>query len=68
MEIRRDMIIADVLAAKAGAAEVFMSHGSHCLNCPNTKIKTVADMAKKHEVDLPALLKQLNRLPDAMEV
>lgn len=67
MEIRSDMIIADVLAVKAGAAEVFMGYGSHCLACPNTKVKTVADMAKKHEVDLPVLLSQLNRLPDARE-
>jgi len=65
MHIKSDMIIADVLTAKAGAAEVFMSYGSHCLSCPNTKVKTVANMAEKHQVDLPKLLEQLNRLPDA---
>lgn len=65
MQITGKMIISDVLAAKTGAAEVFMSYGSHCLSCPNTKVKTVADMAQKHEVNLPALLDQLNELPDA---
>lgn len=61
------MIIADVLAAKVGAAKVFMSYGSHCLNCGNTTFKTVADMAVKHQVNLETLLAQLNDLPDLKE-
>lgn len=65
MEIRSNMIIADVLAAKTGAAEVFMSYGSHCLSCPATNVKTVADMAKKHKVNLANLIRQLNLLADA---
>lgn len=64
MIIEKDMIIADVLAAKDGAAKIFMSYGSHCLTCANTKVKTVAEMAKKHEVNLDSLLSQLNELPD----
>ena len=66
MMIKKDMIIADVLAAKFGAAKLFMSYGSHCLNCGNTKVKTVADMAQKHEVNLDNLLAQLNDLTDAV--
>lgn len=64
MLIKKDMIIADVLAAKLGAAKVFMNYGSHCLNCENISFKTVADMAAKHQVNLENLLAQLNDLPD----
>ena len=64
MIVKKDMIIADVLAAKEGAAKVFMSYGSHCLDCPNTKVKTVAEMAQKHRVDLKILLARLNELAD----
>ncbi|MHB8169937.1 MAG: DUF1858 domain-containing protein [Thermincolia bacterium] len=65
MEITKDMVIAEVLSAKQGAAQVFMSHGSHCLSCGKVTYKTVADMAMKHEVNLAELLKKLNSLPDA---
>lgn len=65
MKVTAENIIADVLAGKKGAAEIFMSYGSHCLECKNTTFKTVADMAVKHEVDLNTILAQLNSLPDA---
>lgn len=65
MKVKADNYISEVLAGKKGAAEVFMSYGSHCLSCANTTVKTVADMAQKHEVELAALLEQLNSLPDA---
>ncbi|MDA8235583.1 MAG: DUF1858 domain-containing protein [Clostridia bacterium] len=65
MEITKDLIIAKVLEAKQGAAQVFMRHGSHCLTCGKTTYKTVADMAEKHEVNLEELLEELNGLPDA---
>lgn len=64
MKVRAENYIAEVLNGKKGAAEVFMSYGSHCLSCGNTTVKTVADMARKHEVDLVVLLDQLNSLAD----
>lgn len=65
MRVMAGNYIAEVLTGKQGAAEVFMSYGSHCLSCVNTTVKTVADMAQKHEVDLAVLLDRLNSLPDA---
>ena len=65
MKVTADNYIAEVLAGKKGAAEIFMSYGSHCLSCANTTVKTVADMAQKHEVNLVLLLGQLNSLLDA---
>lgn len=64
MKVTADNIIVDVLSGKKGAAEIFMSYGSHCLACNNVNFKRVADMAQKHQVDLETLLKQLNALPD----
>lgn len=64
MKVKDDNYISEVLTGKKGAAEIFMSYGSHCLSCVNTTVKTVADMAQKHEVDLVTLLEQLNSLPD----
>lgn len=65
MQVTADNIIAEVLSGKKGAAEIFMSYGSHCLTCNNINFKRVADMAEKHQVDLQTLLVQLNDLPDA---
>ncbi len=65
MKVTAENHISEVLAGKKGASEVFMSYGSHCLACNNTTFKTVADMSKKHEVDLKIILEQLNALPDA---
>ena len=65
MKVKAENYISEVLAGKKGAAEIFMSYGSHCLSCVNTTVKTVADMAQKHEVNLASLLEQLNSLPNA---
>ncbi len=65
MIVTAQNIIAEVLEGKKGAAEIFMSYGSHCLTCNNVYHKKVADMAEKHQVDLNSLLKQLNDLQDA---
>lgn len=65
MKVTADNIINEVISGKKGAAEVFMSYGSHCLTCQNVYHKKVSDMAVKHQVNLEALLDQLNKLPDA---
>lgn len=65
MIVTADNIIAEVLEGKKGAADIFMSYGSHCLTCNNVYHKKVCDMAQKHQVDLDGLLEQLNNLPDA---
>lgn len=65
MKVTADNIIAEVLSGKQGAAQIFMSYGSHCLTCNNVNFKRVADMAQKHQADLETLLNQLNDLPDA---
>lgn len=62
MMVKAENYICEVLAGKKGAAEVFMSYGSHCISCANATMKTVAEMAEKHEVDLALLLEQLNSL------
>lgn len=64
MKVIAENLICEVLKGKAGAAEVFMSYGSHCLSCSNTTFKRVADMAEKHQVELDTLLRQLNELQD----
>jgi len=65
MMVIAENYICEVLVGKKGAAEIFMSHGSHCISCENATMKTVADMAEKHEVNLAVLLEQLNNLEDA---
>ncbi len=47
MKVTADSYIAEVLAGKVGAAEVFAGHGSHCLTCGNAPLKTVA--GESHE-------------------
>lgn|GEM_PF-6343706 len=65
MKVTTESRIADVLAGKKGAAEVFEAYGAHCLDCNNSKTKKVGEMAEKHGADPGRLVDELNRLPDA---
>ena len=58
--ITKDMTIAEALRVKPAAAQVFMSHGMHCLGCATAAGETIAQAAVVHGIDLDGLLTQLN--------
>jgi hybrid cluster-associated redox disulfide protein len=50
------MTVAELLAARPGAAAAFASRGMACVGCPMARFETLADAAAAYAVDLDALL------------
>ena len=59
-KITKDMLIAEVLKANEGLAEVFYEFGLHCLGCPISHGENIEQAAAAHGIDLNAMLKKLN--------
>lgn len=62
-EFTSDMLIRDVLNHSPDTAEVFERHGLACASCIGSQLDTVSAVASMHEVDVVALLVELNALP-----
>ena len=62
-EFTPDMLIRDVLNMSPGTAEVFSRHGLACASCIGSQLDTVSAVASMHEVDVAALLGELNAPP-----
>ena len=60
MEIRKDMIIGDVLDKHPNLAEHFFAIGMHCLGCPASRGETIEQACGVHGADCDALVKKLN--------
>ncbi|MDH7576405.1 MAG: DUF1858 domain-containing protein [Bacillota bacterium] len=60
--ITKDMTIAEVLARSPQTAQVFLSYGMHCLDCPTARGESIEEAAEAHGINVDELLNQLNRL------
>jgi hybrid cluster-associated redox disulfide protein len=60
--ITKDMTIAEVLARSPQTAQVFLSYGMHCLDCPTALGESIEEAAEAHGINVDELLNQLNRL------
>ncbi len=60
--ITRDMTVAEVLARSPQTAQVFLSYGMHCLDCPTARGESIEEAAEAHGINVEELLAQLNRL------
>ncbi len=61
MAITKDMVIYEIVQAKADAAEILMSHGMGCVGCPSAQMETLEDAAAVHGMNLDHLLEALNK-------
>lgn len=61
-ELTSDMLIRDVLNHSPATAAVFERHGLACASCMGSQLETVSAVASMHEVDVAALLMELNAL------
>lgn len=59
--LTRIMTVAELLAARPGAAAAFASRGMACVGCPMARFETLADAAAAYAVDLDALLGDVAR-------
>lgn len=62
-EFTSEMLISDVLSSRPETALVFERHGLACASCIGSQLETVSAVASGHDVDVIALLAELNALP-----
>lgn len=60
MEIKKDMIISDVLNLDQGTVPIFFKNGLHCLGCSMASGETIEEACMVHGLDVDTLLFELN--------
>ena len=59
MEITLDTLIGDIVDYDEDTAEVFLSAGMHCIDCPVSRMESVEEACMVHGVDPEELIEQL---------
>lgn len=62
IEITKDMVIGDVVAAYPQTLEVFKKVGIHCIGCYASTFESIEEGANKHGIDPDKLCKEVNRV------
>lgn len=62
--IGKNTPIIKALRSHPGARDVFVKHGMGCIGCMGSSSETIENGAKMHDIDLDALLKELNELQE----
>lgn len=60
MEIKKDMIISDVLNLDQGTVPIFFKNGLHCLGCSMASGETIEEACMVHGINVDNLLFELN--------
>ena len=60
MAITKNDIIGDVLDRHPETAQLFLSIGMHCLDCPASRGETIDEACMVHGADADALIEALN--------
>ena len=60
MEITLETLIGDIVDYDEDTAEVFLSAGMHCIDCPVSRMETVEEACMVHGVDPDERIEQLN--------
>lgn len=62
MKFNKDMTIKEALEVDPKSAEIFFSHGMHCIGCPTASAERIEEAAIAHGIDVDSLLDHLNAL------
>ena len=60
MEIKKEMIISDVLNLDQGTVPIFFKNGLHCLGCSMASGETIEEACMVHGINVDNLLFELN--------
>ncbi|MBQ9604255.1 MAG: DUF1858 domain-containing protein [Firmicutes bacterium] len=60
MEIKKDMIIADIIAVNPNLAGVLMASGMHCIGCPSAQGESLDEACFVHGLDADEVCGMLN--------
>ena len=64
-KITKDMIVSEVLDLDDRLQYVLLGFGLSCFGCPLSKLETLEDASKTHDLDLEVLLEQLNEMHES---
>jgi len=59
-KINKGMKIEEIINKYPETVEVFLKYGFHCLGCAAASFENLEEGAKAHNIELEALLKDLN--------
>lgn len=60
--ITKSTPIIDALRSHPQACEIFTRHGMGCIGCMGSMTETIENGARMHDIDIEALLAELNSL------
>lgn len=60
MEIKKEMLIGDLVRNFPNSAEVLYSFGLHCVGCPSSQAESLEEAAYVHGFDVEKLIAKLN--------
>jgi hybrid cluster-associated redox disulfide protein len=60
--ITKSTPIINALRSHPKARDIFVKHGMGCIGCMGSMTETIEDGAKMHDIDIDALLSELNNL------
>ncbi|MBO5561822.1 MAG: DUF1858 domain-containing protein [Firmicutes bacterium] len=61
MEIKKEMIIADIIAVNPNLAGVLMASGMHCIGCPSAQGESLDEACFVHGLDADEVCEMLNK-------
>lgn len=61
MKITEDMKVCEILDLDDRLEAIFENHGLPCLGCPGAAQETLREAADGHDIDIAALLDDLNK-------
>lgn len=60
MEVKKDMLIGELVRKKPESIEILMSFGMGCVGCPSSQMESVEEAAMVHGLPLDKLMEALN--------
>lgn len=61
MEIKKDMLIGELVRKKPESIEILMKFGMGCVGCPSSQMESLEEAAMVHGLDLDTLMLALNK-------
>ena len=60
MEVKKDMLIGELIRKKPEAIEILMRFGMGCVGCPSSQMESLEEAAMVHGMDAEDLLDRIN--------
>ncbi len=61
MEVKKDMLIGELIRKKPEAIEILMQFGMGCVGCPSSQMESLEEAAMVHGLKLDTLMEALNK-------